>query len=178
MSLATTLKLFCQAYVLHKYHTPNARKTNDLHIFASARSGILHFTLHIWQNYLFVLVSLSDYRPCYIAIDHTLCHLHHLHQLAFMINGSIGFLPAWDYPHPPRRMSTPFLMLLQTVSLLIVTSLQHSALDHPWAPSHILHLIPYSLRDASWVSIAIWISTFWPTILLCSNFRGHMYILS
>jgi hypothetical protein len=57
--------------------------------------------------------------------------------------------------------------------LLIVTSSHYSALDHPWAPSHILHFIPHSLRDASWVGIAIWISTFWPTTMLCSSFWGH-----
>jgi hypothetical protein len=64
------------------------------------------------------LVSLADYRPCYIAIDCTLCHSHHLHWLAFMINGTIDFLPAWDYQHPPRRLSTPFLMLI-TSSLFV-----------------------------------------------------------
>ncbi len=59
-----------------------------------------------------------DYRPCCIAIDRTLCHLHHLHWLAFMINGSIDFLPAVDYQHPPRRLSSPFLMLI-TNSLFV-----------------------------------------------------------
>jgi hypothetical protein len=47
-----------------------------------------------------------------------------------------------DCPHHSRCW-------LQTVSLLIVTSLHRSALDHPFAPFHNLHFIPYSRRDAS-----------------------------
>ncbi len=66
------------------------------------------------RNGLVVLAFANSY----IAIDCILCHSHHLHQLAFMINGSIDFLPAWDYQHPPRRLSTPFLMLI-TNSLFV-----------------------------------------------------------
>ena len=64
-----------------------------------------------------------------------------------------------DFPHHSRCW-------LQTVSLLIVTSLHCSALDHLFAPFHNLHFIPYSRRDASWVGISIWMLTLWPTIML------------
>ncbi len=47
-------------------------------------------------------------------------------------------------------------------------------LDYSRAPIHDVHRIPYSQRDASWVGIAIWISTFWPTTMLCSSFRVHL----
>jgi hypothetical protein len=46
-------------------------------------------------------------------------------------------------------------------------------LDNSGAFTHDVHRIPYSQRNASWVSIAIWISTFWPTTMLCSSFWGH-----
>ena len=66
--------------------------------FASARSGILHFTLRSRQNYLFIVISLEKEKenwPCCIAIDRTLCHSHHSHRLAFMIIGMCCAAALW-----------------------------------------------------------------------------------
>ncbi len=130
---------------------------------------------------LSLTVSLAGW-PCYVVIDCTLCYLHYLHWLAFVINGGHWhwFSPSMRLlaPHAPRWLSTLFLMLITNSLFVFVTYLHHSALDHPCAPSHNLHFILYSQRDTSLVGIASWRSSFWPTIMLCSNFRGHMSILS
>ncbi len=106
------LHLFSSSTVKHTFSASTipqmqGRPTNIIFL-----PRLLHFTLYIWKNYIFVLVSLADYRPCYIANDRTLCHLHPLHRLEFMINGCIDFLPVWDYQHPSRRLLTPFSMLI------------------------------------------------------------------
>ncbi len=83
----------------------------------------------------------------------------------------------WQTIHAPRRLSTLFLMLIMNSHYLVDCHFFASfCLDYSRAPIHDIHRIPYSQRDASWVGIAIRISTFWPTTMLCSSFRGHRHL--
>jgi hypothetical protein len=104
------------------------------------------------QTYLFVLVSLEDYWPCYIAIDCTLCHLHYFHWLVFMVINSVHwFSPSVKLlaPHAQRRLSRPFWMLITNSLFVIVTSLQvllwTIPVHHPTIPTSYLNLRGMSL---------------------------------
>ena len=153
MLLSTTLKLFCEAYVSGEY--PKCKENQwPLYFCLGQEWHLLLHASHLaklflswspWQTIHHATSQLTA--PC---ATRTICIGLHSWSTA-----SINFLPAWDYqedcPHHSRCW-------FQTVSLLIVTSLHCSALDHPCTPSHDFHFIPYCRRVASWVGILIWIS--------------------
>ncbi len=82
--------------------------------------------------------------------------------------------PPWQTIYSLRGLSTPFLMLIMHNHYLVDCHFfALFCLDNTSVSTHDIHRIPYSQMDASWVGIAIWISTFWPTTMLCSSFWGH-----
>ncbi len=101
--------------------------------------------------------------------------LHYLHWLLFEFNSIHWFSPS------VRLLTFTQMCLSHSCTKKIIHPIFNadyvlccSDLHSTGASPHNLHFIPYSQRDASWFGIAIWISTCWPTVMLCSNFRGYM----